>query len=125
MIAGLDVNHRPKLTDLLRELHESHKPRILMALRPQDPLPEWITHVALVDGQHIHPQTRTAAMPSLEQQSSSKSTQSTLKEAGGKELVDMKDVNVSYHERHVRRFTICLSIHLRSNIGPEKHKLDN
>lgn len=106
MIAGLDVNHRPKLTDLLRELHESCKPRVLMALRPQDPLPEWITHVALVDGQHIHPQSRTTVMPALEQQPLFKTAQPTSKETDGKDLVDMKDVNVQYHERHVRGFTI-------------------
>lgn len=109
-IAGLDVNHRPKLTDLLRELHESRKPRVLMALRPQDPLPEWITHVALVDGQHIHPQSRTTLMPALDQQPSSKIAQPSSKETGGKDLVDMKDVNVRYHERHVRILTIYLSI---------------
>ncbi len=111
--AGLDVNHRPKLTDLLKEIHEARKPRILISLRPQDPLPEWITHVAAVDGSNVSTGSRTSvsAVPAellgriseskAEQLSSSTGTQTA-------ELVHMKGVNVRYHERHVRIENLAL-----------------
>ncbi|EJD08187.1 P-loop containing nucleoside triphosphate hydrolase protein [Fomitiporia mediterranea MF3/22] len=104
-LTGLDVQHRPKLTSLLHDIHESRKPRILMALRPQDPLPEWITHVASVEGQHVRPQSRTSFTPPLPSQSSAKLktevNEGTTTASEGKDLVVMKNVNVRYHDRHV------------------------
>ncbi|THH06175.1 hypothetical protein EW145_g4274 [Phellinidium pouzarii] len=100
-LTGLDINHRPKLIGLLHELHETRKPRVLMALRPQDPLPEWITHVALVEGQYVRTQTRASAMPLLEQRAAPKTAPVEAQRTDGDELVSMKDVNVGYHERHV------------------------
>ncbi|KAH7087234.1 P-loop containing nucleoside triphosphate hydrolase protein [Auriculariales sp. MPI-PUGE-AT-0066] len=43
-LTGLDPRTRPILSSLLRSLHEAKSPRIILALRPQDPLPEWVTH---------------------------------------------------------------------------------
>ncbi|KAG1824019.1 hypothetical protein EV424DRAFT_745195 [Suillus variegatus] len=51
--AGLDVNTRPILLNVLRSLHESLSPRIIMGLRIQDPVPDWISHIALVTGKTI------------------------------------------------------------------------
>ena len=42
---GLDPATLAMLSPLLRDLADSHSPRILLALRPQDPVPEWITHI--------------------------------------------------------------------------------
>ncbi|KAH8110566.1 P-loop containing nucleoside triphosphate hydrolase protein [Phellopilus nigrolimitatus] len=101
-LTGLDVQHRPKLTNLLREIHETRTPRVLMALRPHDPLPDWITHVALVEGQHVRTHTLASAMPLLAQHANQKNTPVQLSPVvDGQELVSMKDVNVRYHERHV------------------------
>ena len=33
------------LSPLLCSLAQSNSPRLILALRPQDPLPDWITHV--------------------------------------------------------------------------------
>jgi hypothetical protein len=76
-----------------------------MALRPQDPVPEWITHLAKVEG----PLVETGRRESLhhpahvvivdEAKHSDKKPRSA--ERSGKVLVDMKSVNVRYHERHV------------------------
>ena len=33
------------LSPLLYSLAQASSPRLIMALRPQDPLPDWITHV--------------------------------------------------------------------------------
>ncbi|KAL8966535.1 MAG: hypothetical protein Q9183_003331, partial [Haloplaca sp. 2 TL-2023] len=42
---GLDPPTLKSLSPLLHSLAEAQAPRIIMSLRPQDPLPEWITHV--------------------------------------------------------------------------------
>ncbi|GAA5857162.1 hypothetical protein JCM8547_009345 [Rhodosporidiobolus lusitaniae] len=48
---GLDVSSRALLTSLLTTLHSSRSPRVLLILRPQDSLPPFVTHIALVDAQ--------------------------------------------------------------------------
>ncbi|KAL8824688.1 MAG: hypothetical protein Q9170_008075, partial [Blastenia crenularia] len=45
---GLDPPTLKTLSPLLRKLAEAQAPRILLSLRPQDPLPDWITHVLLL-----------------------------------------------------------------------------
>ena len=42
---GLDPPTVAHLSRLLHSLAEAEAPRLVLALRPQDPLPEWITHV--------------------------------------------------------------------------------
>ncbi|KAI0300031.1 P-loop containing nucleoside triphosphate hydrolase protein [Multifurca ochricompacta] len=77
-LTGLDFKTRPRLLSLLHSLHASNNSRIIIGLRLQDPIPEWITHIALAQG--------------------------------GRVLVDMQNVNVRYHERHVLKdinWTIC------------------
>ncbi|KAL8937986.1 MAG: hypothetical protein Q9211_003419 [Gyalolechia sp. 1 TL-2023] len=46
---GLDPPTRETLSPLLHNLAEAQAPRIILSLRPQDPLPEWITHVVVLD----------------------------------------------------------------------------
>ena len=53
---GLDPSTLKTLIPLLEKLALSNSPRILLALRPQDPLPDWITHVL-----HLGPELRVAA----------------------------------------------------------------
>ena len=53
---GLDPATLTTLSPLLRSLADSHSPRILLALRPQDPIPEWITHVV-----YLGPNSRVQA----------------------------------------------------------------
>jgi ABC-type molybdenum transport system ATPase subunit/photorepair protein PhrA len=42
---GLDPPTTVSLSPLLRRLAEKSTPRILLSLRPQDPIPDWITHI--------------------------------------------------------------------------------
>ncbi|KAI9770559.1 MAG: hypothetical protein M1840_003149 [Geoglossum simile] len=42
---GLDPSTVVKLSKLLGRLATSHSPRLVLALRPQDPIPKWITHL--------------------------------------------------------------------------------
>ena len=73
-----------------------------MALREQDPLPDWITHVASIEGQYFSTHSRGAYTPILE--NGKKLAQASLlseqiKE--GKEIIDMKNINIKYADRHV------------------------
>jgi hypothetical protein len=75
-----------------------------MGLRLQDPIPEWITHIALVQNGHMKTGERSAMLEMLESHTNkpalSAATVNPRKEAST--LVDMRNVNVRYHERHVR-----------------------
>ncbi len=42
---GLDPPTLTTLSPLLHDLAKAQSPRLMLALRPQDPLPEWITHL--------------------------------------------------------------------------------
>ena len=73
-----------------------------MALRPQDPLPDWITHVLTVNGRRVIPCPRGSNIPVFESRRTDKGEISAeALNTEGRELVSMKDVNVKYHERHV------------------------
>ena len=73
-----------------------------MALRPQDPLPDWITHVLTVNGRRAIPCPRGSNIPVFENRRADKGEISAeALKTEGRELVSMKDVNVKYRERHV------------------------
>jgi len=103
VLAGLDFKTRPTLLSLLHSVHVSNNPRIIMGLRLQDPIPEWITHIALVQGGHVETGERAAILEKLKSHTHEAARPaaavSTRAEAGI--LVDMRNVNVRYHERHV------------------------
>lgn len=42
---GLDPPTMASISTLLQGLAQANNPRLLLALRPQDPIPQWITHV--------------------------------------------------------------------------------
>ena len=45
---GLDPPTTKSLSPLLHDLAKAALPRLILALRPQDPLPDWITHLVLL-----------------------------------------------------------------------------
>lgn len=47
---GLDPPTTMHLSPLLGRLAEANDPRVLLTLRPQDPIPDWITHVLFLGG---------------------------------------------------------------------------
>ena len=51
-IVGLDPPTLVTLSPMLRDLAYKSSPRLLLALRPQDPVPEWITHLAILGTDH-------------------------------------------------------------------------
>ena len=52
-VVGLDPPTLTKLSPLLYRLAQNHSPRLVLALRQQDPLPEWITHLIYL-GPSLH-----------------------------------------------------------------------
>ncbi len=77
-----------------------------MGLRLQDPLPEWITHVALVHGGRVTTGEKAAILEKLnlhtyEAGRSVATVRNRDSSAGSDVLVDMQNVNVRYHERQV------------------------
>jgi hypothetical protein len=77
-----------------------------MGLRLQDPIPEWITHVALVHGGRVTTGEKAAILEKLnlhtyEADRSVAAVRNRDSSAGSDVLVDMQNVNVRYHERHV------------------------
>ncbi|KAH9976396.1 P-loop containing nucleoside triphosphate hydrolase protein [Lactifluus volemus] len=101
-LTGLDFKTRPTLLSLLHSVHASNNPRIIMGLRLQDPIPEWITHIALVQGGRVKTGERTTILKELASHTRSvASMEAPDSRAEAKVLVDMKNVNVRYHERHI------------------------
>jgi len=49
---GLDPPTRQLISKLLFELAEARAPRILLSLKPDEDIPSWITHIALIDGNY-------------------------------------------------------------------------
>jgi ABC-type molybdenum transport system ATPase subunit/photorepair protein PhrA len=47
---GLDPPTLLTLNPMLRELANASRPRLLLTLRPQDPIPDWITHLIYLKG---------------------------------------------------------------------------
>ena len=99
---------RPTLLSLLHQLHESRNPRVILGLRMQDPIPEWISHIAVVSGGRVQAgpkQDIEVVIESNKQQDRQTNTLGSNAKAAFKEppqvLVDMRNVNVKYHDRHV------------------------
>ncbi|EGO00556.1 hypothetical protein SERLA73DRAFT_104866 [Serpula lacrymans var. lacrymans S7.3] len=108
-LTGLDVNSRPTLLSVLHSLHVACKPRIIMGLRTQDPLPDWISHLAVVrDGIVITGKKdevldlEANRKDKIDEARSVGSTYTRQVQADdGKVVVDMKNVNVGYQDRKV------------------------
>jgi hypothetical protein len=103
---GLDVNSRPILTSLLHSLHTSKNPRIILGLRLQDPVPEWISHVALINQGRVTTGRKEAVLTAKlaaggAQGVSKDSVPRSGPDISGKVLVDLKNVKIIYGERQV------------------------
>ncbi|KAF8608444.1 P-loop containing nucleoside triphosphate hydrolase protein [Ceratobasidium sp. AG-I] len=101
-LTGLDVDHRPRLMDLLRVLHTKRAPRVIMTLRAQDPIPEWAAHVVRAEEGRVAVGER-AHMATMHHSSHTAQIASTKREMNtqGKPLVEINGLNIAYHERKV------------------------
>ncbi|KIJ66078.1 hypothetical protein HYDPIDRAFT_130250 [Hydnomerulius pinastri MD-312] len=117
-LTGLDVNNRPTLLSVLQSLHEARSPRIIMGLRMQDPVPGWITHLALVQDGKVLTGTREEILSEQavrkakedKKQSIISGTSARRVSGDGKPVIILKNVNVAYSDRKVLKsinWTIC------------------
>ncbi|RAK76492.1 putative ABC transporter [Aspergillus fijiensis CBS 313.89] len=60
---GLDPESTTRMSELLRRLARKAEPRLILAFRPQDPLPDWISHLVILGDGHaaIYAGRRTLA----------------------------------------------------------------
>ena len=79
-----------------------------MTLRAQDPVPDWVTHIALVQGAQVSTGARRdvlpAAVPHVNHTTDSgklKPASTMYKERKGRILVDMNRLSVQYQDRKV------------------------
>ncbi|KAI4246838.1 MAG: hypothetical protein LQ352_006303 [Teloschistes flavicans] len=112
---GLDPRTLKTLPPLLFNLAAAQSPRIVLSLRPQDPLPDWITHIV-----HLDPELRVAhqgpknkvleAMKREEPQSRKKTYQMLYSREGlnrrhpisptfGFPIVEMENIRVKYGDK--------------------------
>lgn len=86
----------------------------MLALRPQDPLPEWITHVAFVGGQNVDTMERTYYTPHQphdHHKSMAKTPRPSPRTNTKEELLSLKDVRVQYGDRKVRPIPLLVHIY--------------
>ena len=109
-IAGLDVHNRSTILSLLRSLHSDRNPRIIMSLRAQDPMPDWISHIALVSGRQVTVGPKAGVLASEAAKSIIHSYESRAKtEISNPQdqpidktvVVELKNVCVTYQDRRV------------------------
>lgn len=108
-LTGVDAATRPLLIDIFHSLHISRNPRIILGLRKQDPVPEWITHVAAVQGGSVTTGLKNEILAEFNKDAGTQVAPTTrddrwravVPRAQRPVLVHMQNVNVRYHERHV------------------------
>jgi hypothetical protein len=83
-----------------------------MGLRLQDPIPEWITHIALTQGGHVKTGERATIMEILESHAyeASRSAAAVSTRVEAEIVVGMRNVSVRYHERHVGWYSFSLCV---------------
>jgi len=121
-LTGLDVETRELMLRFLRSVHTSQdrgSTHIILGMRNKDPLPEWITHVALVTPHHtVRTGTKKELAPEIEgMNTAAASWLHTPTSPGerplGYELVAMSNLSVQYGDRQVLK-NINWTIHENS-----------
>ncbi|KAK0198787.1 P-loop containing nucleoside triphosphate hydrolase protein [Armillaria mellea] len=105
-LTGLDVQNRPNLLNLLHSLHQSRSPRVILGLRAHDPVPDWITHVALLRGRKVvtGPKDIILHEEALRSKHATATTAAQIvTNETGAVVADLKNVRVQYDSRVVLR----------------------
>jgi molybdate transport system ATP-binding protein len=100
---GLDVKSRKSLSALLSNLAEMTSPRILLALREQDHVPSFVTHLLQINraNEILHNGPKPATLTSTTESVPADAVLSEIKSrnietSSSAILADLKDVNISY-----------------------------
>jgi hypothetical protein len=90
------------MLDMIYALHTAKSPLVILGLRAADPLPEWVSHVALASDDKVTTGRKEDVYSPIESQSHPVSvSKPALPRPRGNILAEMKGVNVSYNGRHV------------------------
>ncbi|KAF5381487.1 hypothetical protein D9757_008161 [Collybiopsis confluens] len=115
-LTGLDATTRPLLLSTLRELHDRKSPRVILGLRAQDEVPEWVhglvylySGTAIVGGRDSVLREVEKRLRSSEERTTTTTTTNTLNAEQdplpspqlGELLIDMKNIRVQYKDRKV------------------------
>ncbi|KAG0152026.1 hypothetical protein CROQUDRAFT_650626 [Cronartium quercuum f. sp. fusiforme G11] len=112
---GLDEGSRKDISALLKTLHNSRRPRIILVLRPQDPIASFVTHALVLSQSRTDPPSkRIRAQGEVAQISKVSCPTSTttvfpkpLRNTHrsnvnqGKDLVRLRNINIRYETRSV------------------------
>ena len=118
---GLDPNTLLRLSSVLQQVAERNQPRLVISLRPEDGIPEWISHLVVVDerlqvvdqgikskvlGSSMSNFMHGISMPNSETAVDSKLSrdgfpQHSLPLSSGEALVEMNGVKVAYGDKVV------------------------
>ncbi|KDQ56336.1 hypothetical protein JAAARDRAFT_36509 [Jaapia argillacea MUCL 33604] len=120
-LTGVDAATRPILLSLLHSLHASKNPRMILGLRNQDPIPDWISHLVVLKGggraisgrrgdvegslgagghSHGHGISHEG-LDAKERPEENVGSGGTEKDKERRVVVEMRNVNVKYDDRHV------------------------
>ncbi|KAJ7089806.1 P-loop containing nucleoside triphosphate hydrolase protein [Mycena belliarum] len=104
-LTGLDVASRATILEILRDLHSACDPHIVMGLRMQDAVPEWITHLAVVHGHVVvtgPKENMLAYKTEINDASRASADEAAAPPSGlGVPVVEMENVSVAYGPRKV------------------------
>lgn len=92
---------RPKLLNLLHKLHQTQKPRVVLGLRTQDEIPEWITHIALVQDGTVRAGPKNNIIPLIKHDTTHFGSLDMGTIEAGPIVLDLQNVNVKYGDRVV------------------------
>lgn len=111
---GLDPYALYKIDQLLHRLAQAQNPQLILALRPQDRIPDWISHLVILEpGLRVKTQGEIAAVRWALEMNSSPATYSenaeglhlpnlkSLNETQQESLVVIEDVNIKYGSRQI------------------------
>lgn len=123
---GLDPNTLVRMSHVLRDLATKQQPRLIMSLRPEDGVPEWVTHLVVLGNQcrvlaqgskenvFNEDNSRTSAAQNIIEAAKSGHPQGGVSQVSrdgflrdapalqpGEPLIEMKGVKVAYGDRVV------------------------
>ena len=110
----------------------ARRPRIIIGLRNQDIVPDWISHVALVEGSTVITGAKDDVLRNSPTAVAERADLVQRTRESGRVLVDLKDVSIKYpglesKPRVVSSLHVCArkSYTNLDSIGPQRYQLDS
>ncbi|KAJ7032279.1 P-loop containing nucleoside triphosphate hydrolase protein [Mycena alexandri] len=106
-LTGLDVENRSTVLAILHELHTACNPHIIIGLRMHDVVPEWVTHLAIVNDGQVRTGPKAKMLEFKTQMQDATAAAAAADEVLqapttlGEPVVEMKNVSVTYGPRQV------------------------